>query len=706
MGRPCRILLLGCIAVSFLYLLLHASEPFRLNIGDPWSEANVLTSIKYVKQYGFIETSFTDILDIGPLTADSYRYIHYPPLAEITYGAIAKYLGVTKVGTFRLFAIALSGLAMWLLFQYVRRLYNDTVGLIATALWSTSLFWLMYADSIHQTPVLQASAFLALWGLIRVLETKQRRHYAAAFFGSLACFLTSYDYWLFLPVAVLMTIYLKAGNPFTGGRIRWVLLCAAGCFSGLLLKALIVIWAVGWSEFVADLHFQFLERATSTFEALHISATSALVRRITLVFTPLFWIAAGYHLIKMVRAPSIAAALKDNVGWLLLTGLLFLRVFWQLAASQMMSCEVLLPFYAIGSALILERLLTGRWLARAVAIGSIVFAAGWGLYFMATHKRSFLDPDDMDRVNARLVAHDRNDYMLSNLMADGPIQAFLERHYWPVPDAEYVAQTHIVMLTAFERTGSETVHALVFTTPESRFIDKSLWPLALGRRLWSVIGWPHVWRNKTNRVIAEYDAKLAENLEAMGATHLFAGSNFSLYRIDRSVVIAKAEARVPVARVIDFGSFSSEKHKLLGWSGQQWVKASGAVVSRPIGRSACPETAGASAKNACPTVLMKRGLDIKRFRQDPTAQFMIRVERSCDLRLRIQTVGKGALRVELNGVERVEVVDSTMMSVDVPGSAVRSGINVVTIEDLTGSLPIHKRSNIGISTVEIEPHCQ
>src|SRR4051812_5785168 len=101
-------LLLGWIAITFGYLLLHSHEPLRLSIGDPWSDANVLSSSSYVKQYGFLQPSSPDILDIGPLTADSYRYIHYPPLAEITYGAITKYLGVSDIGTLRLFAIGFS----------------------------------------------------------------------------------------------------------------------------------------------------------------------------------------------------------------------------------------------------------------------------------------------------------------------------------------------------------------------------------------------------------------------------------------------------------------------------------------------------------------------------------------------------------------------------------------------------------------------
>jgi hypothetical protein len=131
LARWIRNMALAVIAMSHLFLLANSQDPLRLNVGDPWSEANVLTSLPYVKHYGFLETSFTDILDVGPLTEESYRYIHYPPLSEIFYGAVHKYLGFDSIGELRPFAIGFSALAMWLLFLYVRRLYDDRVALIA-----------------------------------------------------------------------------------------------------------------------------------------------------------------------------------------------------------------------------------------------------------------------------------------------------------------------------------------------------------------------------------------------------------------------------------------------------------------------------------------------------------------------------------------------------------------------------------------------
>ncbi|HWU87820.1 MAG TPA: glycosyltransferase family 39 protein [Kofleriaceae bacterium] len=686
-----------------MYLLAHAREPLRLNIGDPWSEANVLTSIKYVKQYGFLETSFTDILDVGPLTADSYRYVHYPPLAEITYGAIGKFLGVSDIATFRLFAIFFSGLAMWLLFQYARRMYSDPVALIATALWSTSLFWLMYADSIHQTPVLQAGTFLGLWGLVRAIETGQRKHVVAAFLGSMACFLTSYDYWLFFPAAVLVTVYVKLGNPLARPGRRFVALCAAGCVAGIVAKAIFVIGAVGWNEFVADVHFQFLERSSSTYDPTLAAPSATIVRRLTLVFSPFFWVPAIYYFVRAVRAPSWSSAIKDGAAWILFTALAFFRLFTQLAASQMLACEVALPFYAIGSALLVARWLDGRRLARAFATLWIVGSAAWGMYVMFTHERSFLEPDDVAQVNAYMGDHDRNDFMLSNLMADGQIQISFERHYWQVPDGDQAIQAYTTMLSIFERTGAEYVHAAIFNTPESRFIDKSLWPIAAWRRQWSVTGWPHLWRRKTNGMIREADRWVQANLSAMKAKKLATLSNFDLYRIDRSDIVDKMRARVPVTRMIDFGSFSSERYKLLGWSGVTWSKEEeGVVYSQPVGRERCPEYARPSERNACPTVLTKRGVDILRKVQDPTAQFMIRVERACDLQLRIRTVGHGVLRVEMNGFEKTESVSSSVLEVVVPESAVQAGVNVVSLQD---KLNLNGEKAVGISTVEIEPLC-
>ncbi|HEY5934379.1 MAG TPA: glycosyltransferase family 39 protein [Kofleriaceae bacterium] len=701
MSRNLRILLLGSIAIAFLYLLVHSREPLRLNIGDPWSDANVLSSINYVKSDGFLATSFTDILDVGPLTEDSYRYIHYPPLAEIFYGAVGKYLGVSDIATYRLFALTFSSLALWLLFSYVRRLYSDRVALVATGLFGTSFFWLMYADSIHQAPVMQCTGFLALWGLIRAIETGLRRHYAAAILGSFACFFTSYDYMLFLPVAVLFTLWVKRGNPFARGNRHFVALCAAGCAMGIVVKCLCVIGAVGWTEFVADLRLQFLERATSTHDRHFTSAIPTMIRRITLVFTPLAWITFAYHVIKAVRAQSLVAALKDTALWMLFPALAFLYVFAQLAASQMLASQVLLPVYAIGSALIIDRMFEGRALMKRLAYAWIVVAVVWSFFFMFTHPRSVLDRDDVAKTNAYLAANDHNDFVMSNVMSDGHIQASFERHYWAALDADDTTVAPLQMMRVFELTGSDYVHEIIFHDVDSRFIDKSLWPLALRRQWWSVTGWPHLYRKKTNSVIAEYDKRVQANLKAVRATKVLALNNYSVYRVDRATVLGILAERIPVVTHIDFKSLTSHRHVIMGWSNPYLMKDTRIPVTSIGGFGRCPVAKTDPKANACKTILTKFGLKMKYEEIIPTGQLHVRLERSCDLQLTIQLALPGAMRIEMNGFTATPP-PGFVAAVTVPARSVKPGMNIIELRNL---FPMEMQTWLHLSAMELTQSC-
>jgi hypothetical protein len=706
MPRYLRQFLLGCIGLTFAYLLIHSREPLRLSIGDPWSDANVLSSIKYVKQYGFLETSFTDILDIGPLTADSYRYIHYPPLAEIFYGVIGK-LGASDIATFRLFGIGFSALAMWLLFSYARRMYDDTVALIATTLFTTSLFWMTYADSMHQAPIMQATGWLALWGLVRAIETRQRRHYAAAALGSFACFFTSYDYWLFLPAAVLFTVWVKAGNPFRRGNFHFVLLCAAGCLIGIAAKCACVIGAVGWNEFIADIRLQFFERATSTHDRKFDGPVPTLVRRITLVFTPLAWLTFAYHGWKTLRAPSVIAALRDTAIWMLIVALMFFYVFAQLAGSQVLASQVLLPFYAIGSALLIAKLLdTRRW----IAIGWLVAAPLWGFYFMMTTPRSVMDRDDVAKVNAYMDAHDHNDFMFSNVLSDGHIQASFERHYQSALDGHNPLDANLQALSMFELMGADHVHAAIFTTPESRFIDKSLWPLAMPRRMWSVTGWPQLYREKAYGLIREYDHLVMKSLDWVGADKIMELDNFNLYRIDRDTVMKFLAQRVPLVSRIDFGSADVHKHMLIGWGGPMLYpderdNIPRVGVSTILGYSRCvnPDYDGPDREhNRCKTVLTKVGVVVHGAPFVAQAQLMVRVERACDLKLTMSFAKPAFIKLWMNDFE-ARPAPGTEITVVVPQRSVKAGVDVITFEDVLG---LTKYPSVEITTLAIEPQCQ
>jgi hypothetical protein len=132
-ARLLRVYLVACVAVALVYLVIYLREPLRLNLGDPWADASTLAAIH------------------SPT-------IHYPPLAELVYAAAGQ-LGVDDLVALRLIALGFSALAVWLLYHYVR-LWSATIAMIATAVWWTSLLWLMFADvyRLDRATILDAAA--------------------------------------------------------------------------------------------------------------------------------------------------------------------------------------------------------------------------------------------------------------------------------------------------------------------------------------------------------------------------------------------------------------------------------------------------------------------------------------------------------------------------------------------------------------------
>jgi hypothetical protein len=710
MPRLLRFYLLGCIAFAFAYLVLHAREPLRLNVGDPWADANLVSSVEHIKQYGFI----ADAMDFDPVIAGAYRPTHWPPLAEMVYGAMAK-LGVSDVAGFRLFALAMSGLAMWLLFCYARRIWGSTVALIATALYSTSVLWLMYADGVGQPPAIHTSCFLALWGLVRMIETRQRRHYAAAIFGSFACLFAGYGDLVLLLAGVLFTVNIKLGHPFARGNHNFVVACAAGGLAAIVVKWILDVAPVEWQPGSIAWLAAIDDRLASPLPTV--------LRRYSLVLTPMFWVVVGYTVWKAVRARSLSSVLEDGMTWLAVAAVIALYVAPRSSASPMLRAQPVLPFYAIGSAILIARFLEGHRIARALAVAWVAVAPAWGLYLVTSHPRAVLDRDDVATTRSYLTANDRNDFVLSNLLADGPIQAAFDRHSWPAPEADDKIELHHTlrrMLEVFEITGTDYVHAVIFTTPESRFVDRSLGQLLMRRRIASVTGWPYLVRSKANGIIRDYDQRVLEYLDAVGAKRVLHLRSFDVYRLDLPTVLDLAGRSIPAVREIDFSSIASDRHKLLGWGLPRVTEEERLGASSLDGHSMCQNPvvehrAGEPAFHACGTVLTRSGLSVFDSGFVERAQLMIRVERACDLRLTFQLAASSRLwrlprrvasspllAISINGFTDRQCELATRVSFFVPQRSVRAGINIVTV-DKSRFGPLDARADL--LSLSIEPIC-
>jgi hypothetical protein len=371
--------------------------------------------------------------------------------------------------------------------------------------------------------------------------------------------------------------------------------------------------------------------------------------------------------------------------WLLLPGIAFFWLLSQLAASHMLAAQVLLPFYAIGSALVIGRLLGGSRLLRAVAIGWLVVAPAWGFGLMAAQPRSVLAREDVAKVNQYLSTHDTNDFVTSNLLSVGHIQAAFERHYWPAVATADRGDALAETFKIFEFTGTASASAIIFTEPSSRFIDKSLWSLALPRRLWSIAGWPHLFRRKTNKLIRDFDSTVIAALHAVRAERVLRLSNFDVYRVDRERVLEQLAARMPPGptRHIDFTSASGEAYALFGW--EPAVEQRAHLIA---GHQSC-----GAASGRCATVLTKYGLDVKDQVHPVRASVLVRLERACDLDIAVELAQPAMLEVGMNGYRARGIAPSARAEFHVPATAVRSGLNEIALENLWGiAAPARVRS--------------
>jgi len=449
----------------------------------------------------------------------------------------------------------------------------------------------------------------------------------------------------------------------------------------------------------------------------------------------MFWITLAYTALKLVRAPSLTSVLRDGMTWLVAVAAIGVYVLSDDAASPMLRAEPLLPFYAIGSAILIARLLEGGRIQRALAIVWVAAAPVWAFAIMLSHPRSVLDRADVAKVRSYLAANDRNGFVISNLLADGPIQAAFDRLSRPAPEAddETTYPMLVGMLDLFETTGTDNVHAVIFTTPDSRFVDRSLGQLLMRRRLASVTGWPHMVRSKANAIIRDYDRRVVKFLEAVGAERVLRLSNFDVYRIDRRTMLDVAGRSIPVTREIDFSSFASYKHKLLGWGEPKVTDEEQLGVSSIEGYSTCTNPvverrAGEPPTVACDAMLTANGLQVLDRGFVNRAQLMIHLERACDLRLTLElaspsrvpaivavveliaqmsgsSVNPGhssLLGISINDFTDWQCEPSNRVSFLIPQRSVRAGINVVAFEKRRLG-PMAARADV--MSLAIEPIC-
>lgn len=558
------------IAWAAVFLFATRAEPLRLNWGDPWSDGNAMTSGRYFDRYGFIELAFTPILDVGPVTPDSARYTHYPPLPDIMNGIQQTLLGKRDISEFRLLAGLLSLASLLFLFRWVRTLWGPATASVALVLMTTNMLWLQYADTIHHVPYYWFFGFGALAATTKWLERPRYSLLAVIAGAVFFCDLASYDFGVFVPVCVAITIWLT-GHRLRDKAMRPLLLAVLGAsVLSVVVKLLLLVWALGGRAVLDDLIFQFQERATDkhTVTDYREGMLKILLFRLRRFFTPLVFALPIAHVasVALRRWPRTRSAPLPPASPLLLlaAGLPFVIAFSQLFVEQYHPTLQFLTYYAVALASIAVWLggLKSR-IAQAAAVGLIVFAVAWQVREVTSFEKTFLPREDIAAARTYLLEHDTRNVVFTNGLVDSPQRYYLERHHLGIGGAN--RQTALGWFRVFfDQNGDAAVHLVEYADMEKTALDKLMFAYFGPAGKWSWIGNPAAHRAEWEPMVRAVNEAWLDGLRDFG-TLVVTTPTIKVYRIEKSTFVNKLhQLNETPTMMIDFSDLSSEGHKLSG----------------------------------------------------------------------------------------------------------------------------------------------
>lgn len=560
-------------ALSSLFLVATIGQPLRMNWGDPWSDCNAQNSGHFFVKYGWGRTAFTPILDIEPLTPESLRYTHYPPLPDILNGLQREIFGTADLSGFRVAAIGFSILSLYLFHRWVASLWGATAASFSLALFAGNLLWLQYADTVHHVPIYSATGFGALLCASQWLAEKKVRYLVGVGALTFFCFLASYDYVFFLPLMIVATALMREKRIWSPSTRRLFAVLVVGAGAALVTKYLLVIWAVGWNQFYSDLIFQFHERATTKHASNYREGLSSITFfRLWRFFTPLFFVVLAAHVALLASKVLARARSRESAatGWtttpllVLAAGVPFLIVFSQLFCEQYHPTLLVLPYFAIGTGTLLARCWE-RTRLRGVALGALVFLLGWQVNEVATFPKRFLSPSDVAALRTQLNEKDERTFVLTNGATGAPFLYYWNRY---ALSTAAIAPEHIprYVTSLQDEFGDGPVRFIHFANAEEIAFDKYVYGLFGAEKKWTWIADPGPHRSEWQPVVRARDDAMLTYVGQFGDLELDTGTA-QVWRIDRPRImqfLAKKVLAQPTT-MIDFGDVSSEDFKVHGF---------------------------------------------------------------------------------------------------------------------------------------------
>jgi hypothetical protein len=354
-------------------------------------------------------------------------------------------------------------------------------------------------------------------------------------------FLSSYDVWIFTPILMAAMAMHRYGRSRKTARILCV--GAGGALLAIIAKLVTNAWALGGvAKMTADVRYQLSERATSN--VVRTSFGSGMLptlygridREFTLLFIAVivFWTAWPW-----LRRPRDLGPDIVNPVVLLLAAVPFLLVFRELWVAQYYPLLLLVPFWAIGTGIMLEWCF--RSSNRVARYGGIVAGLAMVVSLVSesvAFPRAFFEDTEiasLQRQIPRFVPPGQR--ILTNLIVDAPYRYYVDRDVVPVMVHEAyrmpMVLDHFADPSHPEFSGPDGAVLVLHRDVQDALFDKGYYYILAPYRLWNAWGEPQRYRQQIDSIVIVRDKTLLHIAQAVGEK-LYESPDFSMWRIPPS----------------------------------------------------------------------------------------------------------------------------------------------------------------------------
>jgi hypothetical protein len=471
-------------------------------------------------------------------------------------------LGFSDLVQFRFVALAFSFAALFFVYRLVTAYWSRGAAQLSLALWVINPLWIQHADYLHHAPYAAFFGFGSLYFLYRYLNDNRTGFLVASGAFVFLVFMASYDFWIFIPLLLAMVTfahYRRVGLPAV--RVLGIL---AGCaVAALVCKWGTNAWALGGvAGFVRDLRFQLIERATNQAvrvaydQGIWLTLKGRVDRSFSLLLCPVagFWVLYPLMRRRLAQAESPLLSVANPI-LLLLAALPFLALFRELWVGQYYPTLLVLPFYAIASAVLVLMLLNApQRIWKPVGAAFLLTLAANSILENVRFKKAFLPRSEIASLKKELDAVTvPGQHILVDHVFDAAYRYYFNHNTvalilnppWHYDGAlKYYADPKRPVVAP--RTGAIFVQHKHL--PDQLF-DKGYYYI-LGREgLWGPWGNPERYHDELDAFITRRDSELVATVAAMGGQKLQETDAYVVWRImpRPADVAATSQPRTPKA---------------------------------------------------------------------------------------------------------------------------------------------------------------